>query len=431
MLHSLFYSINSIFNSSKFDKIMEKRNTFSVQFFIKKHRANSRGEAPLYLRITVNTKKLEMSLHRALDVHLWNIESGYSIGTSKISKDINRYLDSVRSTIYEHYKYLRETGKPLTPLAIKNAYLGIEEDKGKKVLELFRNHNSKIEKLINIDYSYETIKRYKTSLNHTRDFIKHKYNRDDLYMSELNHEFIIDYEIYFKSVRACCHNTAMKYIKNFKKIVNIAIANGDLSLDPFLNYKMRFKKVDRGFLSEEELNLIINKKFKIKRLEEVRDCFVFSCFTGLAHSDLIRLCHEHILIGSDGNKWIKIKRKKTDILSSIPILDVTQKILDKYNNDEYCLAKKVLLPVKSNQKMNAYLKEIADICGIEKNFSSHLARHTFATTVTLNNDVPIETVSKMLGHSSINMTKVYARLLDRKVGQDMKHLDRKFSALEI
>jgi integrase len=219
----------------------------------------------------------------------------------------------------------------------------------------------------------------------------------------------------------------LKYIKNFKKIINIAIANGDLGSNPFSNFKMKLKKVDRGFLSEEELAIMINKKFATSRLEQIRDCFVFSCFTGLAHSDLKRLSKENIVTGTDGGKWIKIKRKKTDNLSSIPILGVTQQIIEKYKNNDYCILNNVLLPVKTNQKMNAYLKEISDLCGFTHNLTSHLARHTFATTVTLNNNVPIETVSKMLGHSSIKMTTIYARLLDKKVGQDMKHLNDKYS----
>jgi len=411
---------------------MEKRNTFNVLFYLKKHRTNNLGENPIYLRITANGQRAEMSMHISIAENAWNSSSGKAIGTSKKARDINAFLESTSSTMFEHYKYLRETGKPITPTSIKNAYLGIEpeEDKGKKVLELFREHNDKVKALVNIDYSPETLERYETSLKHTRDFIMQKYDREDLYFSELNHEFIVDYEIYFKTVRKCAHNTTLKYIKNFKKIVRLAITTGHLDKDPFANFKMRLKKVDRGFLSDEELNTIINKKFHTKRLEQVRDCFVFSCFTGLAHSDLKRLSPEHIVIGTDGLRWIKIKRKKTDNLSSIPILDVTQMLIDKYKNDPYCIAQNVVLPVNSNQKMNAYLKEIADLCGIEKNFTSHLARHTFATTVTLNNNVPIETVSKMLGHSSINMTKTYARLLDKKVGQDMKHLNNKFSLSE-
>lgn len=408
---------------------MAEQNTFSLLFFGIKSRANEKGEIPLHMRITVNKQKVELALHRRIDSTLWNPTVGLAIGNTKEAKIINSFLMSVQTSIYDAYKYLRETGRSVNPVAIKNVYLGIvdESEKGKKIIELFKAHNEKIKPLIDIDYSPETIERYETSLKHTSDFIKYKYNRDDLYVSELNHEFVTDYELYFKTVRKCSHNTTMKYIKNFKKIVRLAITNGYLDKDPFANYKMRLQKVDRGFLSEQELNILIHKKFSNKRLEHVRDCFVFSCFTGLAYADLKRLSREHIVIGTDGGNWIKINRKKTDKSCSIPILDVTQNILNKYKDDSYCLANNVLLPVNSNQKMNAYLKEIADLCGIEKNFSSHLARHTFATTVTLNNDVPIETVSKMLGHSSINMTKIYARLLDKKVGNDMKHLNNKFS----
>ena len=336
---------------------MEKRNTFNVHFYLKKHRTNEQGENPIYLRVTVNSQRAEMSMHMTIEEKSWNSNAGRGIGSSKKIRDINAFLESASSTMFEHYKYLRETGKNITPTAIKNSYLGIEpeEDKGKKVLELFREHNDKVKALVNIDYSPETHERYETSLKHTRDFIKKKYNRDDLYLTELDHEFIVDYEIYFKTVRKCAHNTTLKYIKNFKKIVRLAITTGHLNKDPFANFKMRLKKVDRGFLSDEELNILINKKFSINRLEQVRDCFVFSCFTGLAHSDLKRLSREHIVIGTDGGSWIKIKRKKTDNLSSIPILDVTQMLIDKYKNDPYCIAHNVVLPVNSNQKMNAYL----------------------------------------------------------------------------
>ena len=174
------------------------------------------------------------------------------------------------------------------------------------------------------------------------------------------------------------------------------------------------------------MQAIINKNFTISRLEQVKDCFIFSCFTGLAHADLKRLTPQNIVTGSDHNLWIKINRKKTNSLCSIPILPTTSKLIEKYKNNPHCIKNNLLLPVLSNQSMNAYLKEIADICGITKRLSSHLARHTFATTITLNNDVPIETVSKMLGHSTINITKIYARLLDKKVGQDMQHLQDKF-----
>ncbi len=241
--------------------------------------------------------------------------------------------------------------------------------------------------------------------------------------------FVTGYESYLKVELHIGHNTTMKYITIFKKIIIIAMSNDWLKKDPFTNFKITVKKTERPFLSEEELNTLIHKKFTIQRLELVKDSFLFSCFTGLAHSDLKKLTPENIKIGSDGNKWVMINRTKTDGSSHIPILPIPEMLIEKYKNHPYCLDKGVLLPVLSNQKMNAYLKEIADICGIDKKLTSHIARHTFATTVTLNNDVPIETVSKMLGHSSIKMTKIYAKLLDKKVGRDMEHLHKKFNMM--
>jgi len=405
---------------------MDKRNTFSIHFFVKKHRVNSNDEAPIYLRITVNKEKVEMSIFMSISLDLWNSKYGHAIGTTKKCKEINKHLESITALIYEHFKYLRETEKVITPTMLKNAYLGIVVDKGNKVIELYQEHNDKIKKLINIDYSPDTVQRYETSLKHTQEFIKQKYKKDDLYLEELNNEFIVDYEVYFKTVRKCSHNTTMKYIKNFKKIIRIAIANGHLTKDPFANFKLTLKKVDKGFLTDEQLNTLMNKKMATKRLEQVRDCFVFSCFTGLAHSDLKLLSPENIVIGTDGAYWIKTHRKKTGNSVSIPIFPISQRLIDKYKTNEICLTQNVLLPVLSNQKMNAYLKEIAEVCDIPLNLTSHIARHTFATTVTLNNNVSIESVSKMLGHSSISMTKIYARMLDKRVGNDTSHLHDKF-----
>ena len=406
---------------------MEKKHTFSLLFYIKKKKLNKKKQAPIYFRITVNGTQTALSLHRSIEVELWNVDSGLAIGKTKYSKDINSNIRTIESKIYEHYRILRETKTHLVAKDLRNAFLGIKTDESKKVIELYQEHNDNVRKLVNIDFSAETLQRYETSLKHTQNFIKMYYKKDDLPITDINHKFITDYEIYFKTVRKCSHNTTMKYIKNFKKIIRIAIANGMLSHDPFANYKMRLKKVERDFLDEEELNRLINLKINIERLEQVRDAFLFSCFTGLAHSDLKRLTRENIKLGTDGNQWIMINRKKTNGASHIPILPITKILIDKYKNHPYCIEKNVLLPVLTNQKMNAYLKEIADLCGIKKNLTSHIARHTFATTVTLNNDVPIETVSKMLGHSSINMTKIYARLLDKKVGRDMAHLQDKFN----
>jgi len=401
--------------------------TLKILFFIRKKRLLRNGEVPVYMRITIMGKIAEISLNRSIEPQYWCSKKAGAIGNTKKARILNLYIESIRMQLQKTMIDFHNQNLPINVTSLKNSFLGIEEDNGKKIIELMKEHNEDMEKLVGIDFSYETLKRHRTSLNHVQAFIKMEYNKDDLFITKLDYRFITKYELYFKTVRKCNHNTTMKYIKNLRKIINLAIAEDYIERDPFAKFKMTYKKVDRGYLTDEELNAIINLKFKMKRLEQVRDCFIFSCFTGLSHSDLKRLSKENIVTGTDGGKWIKIKRKKTDNLCSIPILSVSQQLLDKYKNNVDCVINNILLPVKSNQKMNAYLKEIADLCGITKNLSSHLARHTFATTVTLNNGVPIESVSKMLGHSSIRITTIYARLLDKKVGLDMQHLNDKFS----
>jgi integrase len=223
----------------------------------------------------------------------------------------------------------------------------------------------------------------------------------------------------------------VKYIKNFSKIIKICLANDWLIKNPFSNYKSKIKDVERVYLSEEEIQRILKKEFKLVRLSLVRDIFLFSCFTGLAYIDVKNLTKSHINLGIDGEQWIFTHRQKTESASKIPILPVTQTIIDKYKNHPQSSNQEKLLPVLSNQKMNAYLKEIADVCEIEKELTFHIARHTFATTVTLTNGVPLESVSKMLGHKNIKTTQHYAKVLDRKVSDDMKILKEKFISLEL
>jgi len=228
-------------------------------------------------------------------------------------------------------------------------------------------------------------------------------------------------------VRKCANNTTVNYIKNFKKIIRICIANGWLDKDPFIRYKVKLKEVERDFLSEEELQTMIEKSYRTFRLEQVKDIFIFSCYTGLAYADVKKMSYENIVTGIDGHKWLFINRTKTDTPTKVPLLPTALSVLAKYKDHPQCVNRNRLLPVLSNQKMNAYLKEIADTCEINKELTFHIARHTFATTVTLNNDVPIESVSKMLGHKSIKTTQHYAKLLDKKVGYDMDKLRLKFA----
>ena len=400
-------------------------NPMHLSFQLKTSKADALGKSPIYARITISGLRTEFSLKRSVEASRWLSHAGVVKGSNEDSKSINAFLSTVRLKLNEHYRLLLEANKSITPEVIKNAYLGIRE-RGKTVLEVFRYHNTQVSSLLDKDFSQGTYERYCTALKHTEDFIQWKYKVADLEIKFVTYEFITEFEYYLKTVRKCGHNTAIKYITNFKKIIRICIGNGWLERDPFINYKIQLREVEREFLTEQELQAIARKEFSIPRMEMVRDIFLFCCFTGLAYADVKKLAKEHIVLGIDGERWIKVNRTKTDTRSSIPILPIPAGIIEKYAQHPKCKAEKRLLPVLSNQKMNSYLKELADVCSINKNITFHLARHTFATTVTLTNGVPLESVSKMLGHKSVRTTQHYAKIVDRKVSDDMQVLKDKF-----
>ncbi|MEO0640467.1 MAG: site-specific integrase, partial [Bacteroidota bacterium] len=269
--------------------------------------------------------------------------------------------------------------------------------------------------------------RFETTLKHLRSFLQHQYQREDYYLVDLRFAFINDFDHFLRTQKKIGNNTTVKYLSLFRKIIFLAIENEWLEKDPFSRYKGRVKTIDRDFLTKEELERIQQKEFPTARLSQVRDIFVFSCYTGLAYADVAKLTPEHIRRHVDGSFWIDVNRTKTDSKSLIPLLSQAKAIIDLYKNSPERKIKNQLLPVKSNQKMNAYLKEIADVCGIEKKLTFHIARHTFATTITLSNGVPIESVSSMLGHKNIRTTQHYAKIVQSKVGQDMRALEDKLS----
>lgn len=405
---------------------METRNKIAFSFYVKRTKPLKNGEVPIYVKITVDDYFEELALMRSIAPEIWDKARNGSGVKSKEPKQLNEDLFYVRGRLEEHVKILHEKGLEISARSIKNSYLGIDPD-NKKIVALFEEHNKNIKLLVGKDFALATIQRYETCLMHLKDYVSQKYRVDDLPVNKLNPDFIKGFELYLKTVRKCNHNSSIKYIKNLKKIVRNAFQNGWLRQDPFVTIKLRLDKVDKGFLSEDELSRIMSKKFSMERLENVKDVFLEGCFTGLAYSDLKNLKPENVLKGDDGKWWIHTRRIKTGMVSHIPLLPIPLKIIEKYRNNPYCISNNVVLPVYSNQKLNAYLKEIADACGISKNLSTHMARHTFATTVTLNNDIPIESVSKMLGHSTITMTQNYARLLDKKVSKDMDKLQEKFA----
>ncbi|WP_316928907.1 site-specific integrase [Mucilaginibacter paludis] len=281
--------------------------------------------------------------------------------------------------------------------------------------------------LIGNGYASGTLTCFETTLKHTQGLLAWKYQLSDIDIKKIDHDFITSYEFYLRSEKKCGNNSAVKYIKNFKKIIRVCLASGWVTHDPFVNYKENMKIVDRVFLNKEKLQAMADKTFSTQRLNQVRDIFLFSCFTGLAYANVYKLKRTEIIQGIDGEMWIYTKRKKTDTPSHIPLLPSALSLLNKYTDHPACSNSGKALPVSTNQKMNAYLKEIADVCGINKELTYHIACHTFATTVTLSNGVPIETVSKMLGHSNIKTTQHYAKILDLKVSQYMALLRKKFA----
>ncbi len=396
--------------------------TYCLLFYAKRTKGNSELSA-VYMRITIDGKRKEISTGKTIQTKEWNSKAGKVFGNSSHAKSFNSFLESLRAKMFESYNYLLNNRKIITCECLKNRFLGIDERKV-TLVEAFQDHNNQIKELIGRGFAHGTWERYETSLRHTQQFMMWKYNISDIDVREINPAFISDYEFFLRTVRNCANNSAVKYIKNFQKIINICLDNEWIIKNPFATYKSKIVITDVRFLTENELEKIKNKVFSTERLRTIRDIFLFCCFTGLAYSDVKKLAHENISINANGEKWIKIKRTKTKVEASIPLLPIANEILDRYKTNVKCLNDEKVLPVLSNQKMNEYLKEIATLCELDFDISFHTARHTFATTVTLNNGVPLETVSKMLGHSNVQMTQHYAKIQDRKIGEDMNLLKK-------
>lgn len=391
---------------------------FSLLFFLKRRGGYVEGDLPVYLRITVDGKRAELAIQRKCDPEKWNTRKGCMIGTKDSVKEFNAYLLVVQTKVYEIQRTLLAEGNPIDPKNIKSNLTG--KDKSSKMfLEIFEEHNENMKKLVGRDYSMATLTKYTTCLKALKLFVQFHCKTSDINIRLLDFAFITSLEMYLKTQKGVGHNTAMGYVKKVKKIIHFCIANKWLTSDPFVAFKVSINKTSRTFLSEDEMKRLLSKEFKIQRLAEVRDMFLFSCYTGLAYVDAAQLTKNSIIRGSDGTVWIMIDRTKTGVTANIPLLPQAEKIIFRYEAHPKVIITGKLLPLISNQKVNAYLKEIATICGITKELSHHCARHTFATTVTLSNGVPIETVSKMLGHSSLKSTQHYAKVLDTKVSRDM------------
>ncbi|NOU19708.1 MAG: site-specific integrase [Bacteroidales bacterium] len=401
---------------------MNHKNTFAVSFYQRVDKIDDKKTAPVFMRVTVSGKRADISINRR--VHTDNWEDGRAKGKSQEAKQLNLYLESLKAKVYNIQRDLVDRKEPITAEKVKKIFQG-KGANDKTLVQVFEYHNEQMRQLIGKDFSVETWHRYETTLKHVKEFMLHQYKVKDLYLHEVRYEFVTSFEFYLKTVRSCAHNSTLKYILNFRKIISLALKNEWLDKDPFKNYSNRLEEVDRGFLSKEELAAIEQKNITIPRLAVVRNIFIFSCYTGLSYAEVAKLSLSNIVLGIDGEKWIHIRRTKTDVKSTVPLLPKALDIIERYKEHHSVQGKDKLLPVMTNQKMNAYLKELGDICGISKVLTYHLARHTFATTVTLTNGVPIESVSAMLGHKSIKTTQIYAKVVEQKVGTDMAALKQK------
>ncbi|WP_438712333.1 site-specific integrase [Aquimarina muelleri] len=399
---------------------MQTDSTFAVLFFTRNTRKNS-GNLSIYARITVNGQRTEISLKRSVPVNHWDISKGRAKGNAQNLRILNNYLDQSYGQLLDSHKQLLQEHKMITPQAVKARYLG-EDDQHKTLMELVEYHNTTMHSVLKSG----TMKNYYSTKKYLDMFLMEKRKTRDIYLKQLSYRFITDFEQYIrtykpkKARKTCTNNGTMKHLERLMKMTNLAVKLEWLDKDPFRNYKLSYIKNERCYLTQREIDLIVNTTFRSATYERVKDIFLFSCYTGLSYVDVKELKPTQLLIGIDGNYWLHTKREKTNEAVKIPLLPKAKQIMEKYRQES--IATEKLLPVLSNQKTNQYLKEIIKASGIHKHITFHSARHTFATTVTLSNGVPIETVSKLLGHTKLSTTQIYARVLQKKVGEDMSLL---------
>jgi len=398
----------------------------SISFQLKKAKSRVDEKCPVYIRCTLNGSRFELSTGLFLTTKTWDEATQQAKGRAEEARIINNRLDKLRTKIQDIHNQLESCGEPYDFLTIKNKLIGFSDEKW--LLEIFDIVVKNVEARLGKDYSAGTLKHYRTSQKRIEEFVKNHEGKKDILLSNVDFNFLSSFDVYLKRTFNTMPNTALSYHKHLKKVLNTAISMNYLSRNPYESFKVVRNETNRDFLTLQEVRQIQGKKISVYRLELVRDIFVFACYTGLSYSDIAKLNSSHVQIGNDGNDWIIIDRTKTESRCRIPILPVAKEVLRKYENHPIVQSSDRLLPILSNQKMNCYLKELEDICGIMKKLTMHVARHTFATSVTLSNGVPIETVSKMLGHTSLKTTQIYAKIVDSKISNDMNQLKIKLSS---
>ena len=413
----MFFAI--LFTNLKLRNMLEN-SRLSVVFVTRKLNLEA-GNIRLYARVTVDGKRAEFSLNRELQVSLWDEKRKRGKGFSKYVISLNKYLDQVFTGLHEAHRQLLQEEVDITSALVKARYLG-EDERGKTLLDLITYHNTAMLTVLRKG----TMKNYYTTERCIKEFFE-EMGVEDIPLKKLNYAFIVDFEQYIRKYKpvtrmGCANNGTMKHMERLKKMSRLAVKLEWLEKDPFINFKLRFEKTERQFLTEPELQRIEETIFKVPSTQHIKDLFIFACYTGLSFIDVQELKADHLVKGMDGNDWLYTKRTKTDEPLKIPLLPKAMEIIDKYKDDPSLFENGRLLPMYSNPMINRTLKDIAKACGIHKKVTFHVARHTFATAITLSNGVPIETVSKLLGHTKLSTTQIYARVVEKKVGEDMQNL---------
>ena len=402
------------------------RATFKILFYLKRNAPKKNGLIPVMCRITVNGKIAQFSCKLDVEEKMWSVETGRLTGRSNVALEGNRMLDKIRVGVNKAYQDVFDRDTYVTAEKVRNEYLGMGMNH-KTLLAVFRQHNEDYAKLVGKMKSQRSYWKYCVVYKHLSEFIKTRYKVEDIALKELAPAFITGFELFLRVEKGHCTNTVWSYMMPFRSIIFTAINNGWLQRDPFYAYHITKEETKRGYLTKEEITQMINGTFKRKNYGLIRDLFIFCCFTGLSWRDMANLTEENLQVSFDGHLWIKTSRQKTGVETNIRLLDVAKHIIDKYKG----VSKDgKLLPVPCYNICKYGIKQVAKQCGINKNVTWHQSRHSYATTICLSNGVPIETLSKLMGHTSIRSTQIYAKITAEKMSQDMELLSQKLAPME-
>lgn len=404
---------------------MKVNEKLSMLLMLEKSKGSKDGKFPITVRLTIDSKRAELSLGMKIAPDKWNQDAGIAVGNSTEARQINTAIYRLRDTLIRHYDVLSTQHEYVSAAMVKEAYKGVKPKESKMLSETIDFMIEKMDKKVKKGkLAKSTLSKWKTTKKKLTEFLAFEYKLKDIALDKIVYAFAEDFADFLMLEQELENNSAMKYLKNIKKVLRTAEDRGWLDKSPIAAYQCPYFNPDRDILDEEEIMVLYNKHMPVARLAEIRDAYLFMCFTGYAYKDTSLLSPDHVTKYFDGEDWIMKNREKTWCRENVPLLPIAKEIIDRYKNHPLCVANGTLLPIKSNQKFNAYLKEIAEICGIDKNLTTHTARHTFATTVTLANGVPLETVSALLGHKSIRTTQIYAKIVAKKISEDMKELKK-------